>query len=374
LDVLGVSADAALTPFAGSYRFLDLARATFANSGISCPGETRAATRGPRAVPPPPVRGGRAARVLEALRRLSSESRLGAAGTVAVLSADHVLQIDLREVHALHRELAADVTLVGLPIPFGEQMPRTMLLPARDRAIVEVRRSAASTVASLSWAGDLLVSARALPAVVAALSADVPRDDASLLGRLAETLRVVAYDVVDGRIPGTEHAHGAYWHEPTSIEAYYAAQMDLCGGAPSLDLFNPAWPLPSAPSPFGPSKVALDEAGRPGQTISCLVADGALVRGAMVGNSVLGHGVVVESGAEVQDCVLMDGCYVGRYAKVRRAVIGAGAIVPDGIEIGFGITPPWAQERPSGLILISDRDSNLRIEAPSERESSALGA
>ena len=373
LEALGVASDAALTPFAGSYRFLDLARATFANSGVSCPGETRAATRGPRAVPPPPVRGGRAARVLEALRRLSSETRLGA-GTVAVLSADHVLQVDLREVHAVHRDLGADVTLVGLPIPFGEQEPRTMLLPARDRTVVEVRRSAASTVASLSWAGDLLVSARALPTLLAALSADVPRDDASLLGRLAETLRVVAYDVVDGCIPGTEHAHGAYWHEPTSVEAYYGAQMDLCGGAPGLDLFNPAWPLPSAPSTFGPSKVALDEAGRPGQTISCLVADGALVRGAMVANSVLGHGVVVESGAEVQDCVLMDGCYVGRHAKVRRAVVGAGAIVPDGIEIGFGATPPWAQERPSGLILISDPGSNLRIEAPSERESSALGA
>jgi len=373
LDALGVSTDAALTPFAGSYRFVDLARATFANSGVSCPGETRAATRGPRAVPPPPVRGGRAARVLEALRRLSSSSRVGA-GTVAVLSADHVLQVDLREVHAVHRDLGADVTLLGLPIPFGAREPRTMLLPARDRTVVEVRRSAASTVASLSWAGDLLVSSRALPTLQAALSADVPRDDPSLLGRLAETLRVVAYDVVDGSIPGTEHAHGAYWHEPTSVEAYYAAQMELCGGAPGLDLFNAAWPLPAAPSPFGPSKVALDEAGRPGQTISCLVAEGTLVRGAMVANSVLGHGVVIESGAEVQDCVLMDGCYVGRCARVRRAVIGAGAIVPDGVEIGFGVTPPWAQERPSGLTLVADRDASLRIESPAEHESSALGA
>jgi ADP-glucose pyrophosphorylase len=120
--------------------------------------------------------------------------------------------------------------------------------------------------------------------------------------------------------------------------------------------------------------VALDEAGRPGQTISCLVAEGTLVRGALVANSVLGHGVVIESGAEVQDCVLMDGCYVGRCARVRRAVIGAGAIVPDGVEIGFGVTPPWAQERPSGLSLVADRDASLRIESPAEHESSALGA
>src|SRR5262245_57160807 len=89
LDVLGVPADAALTPFAGSYRFLDLALATLANSRVRTPGGTRD-VRGPQAVPPPHGRGGRAARVLEALRRFSSGARLGGSSTVAVLSADHV--------------------------------------------------------------------------------------------------------------------------------------------------------------------------------------------------------------------------------------------------------------------------------------------
>ena len=162
----------------------------------------------------------------------------------------------------------------------------------------------------------------------------------------------MAHDVVDGVLPGIEHAHGAYWHEPTSIEAYYGAQMDLCGQRPGLDLFNPAWPLPAAPTQFGPSKVGLDEAGRPGQTLSCLVADGALVRG-VVANSVVGRGVIVESGAEVQDCVLLDGCHVGRYARVRRAVVGAGAVIPDGAEIGYGATPPWALERAVGATLVA---------------------
>lgn len=381
LEALGVVSDAALTPFAGSYRFLELAQATFANSGVRCPAAARQSTvRGPRAVPPSPTRGGSATRVFEALRRLSSGSRLAGVSTIAVLSADHVLQADLRELHAIHRDLRADVTLAGLPIPFGEQAVRTMLLAARDRSLVEVRRSAASTVANLSWAGDLLVSTRALPAVLASLASDVPRDDVSLLTRLAESVRVAVHDVVDSCLPGVEHAHGAYWHEPTSVEAYYGAQMELCGPAPGLDLFNAAWPLPAAPRPFGPAKVGLGEAGRPGQTLSCLVADGVVVRGGVVANSVLGHGVVVDSGAEVEDCVLMDGCYVGRYARVRRAVVGAGAVVPDGIEIGYGVTPDWAQERASGLTLVSDRDARRHagpstgLGSESERESSALGA
>jgi glucose-1-phosphate adenylyltransferase len=373
LDALGASADAALTPFAGSYRFVDLARATLANSGVRCPGDTRHAARGPRAVPPPPARGGRGARVVDAMRRLAAASRLGGVDAIAVLPADHVLQTDLRELHAFHRERGADVTLAGLPVPFGEQALRTLLLSARDRTLVEVRRAPSSAVADLSWAGDLVVSTRALPALLAAVTADTPRDDVAILGRLADAARVVVYDVVDGVLPGLEHAHGAYWHDPTSIEAYYGAQMELCGKLPGLDLFNPAWPLRAAPTQFGPSKVGLDEAGRPGQTLSCLVADGALVRG-VVANSVVGRGVMVETGADVQDCVLLEGCWVGRYARVRRAVVGAGAVVPDGAEIGYGVTPPWGLERPSGLTLVADRDTRLAVASQREHDSSALGA
>jgi glucose-1-phosphate adenylyltransferase len=370
LEVIGVPADAALTPFAGSYRFIDLALATLANSRVRTPASTRDA-RGPRAVPSPHGRSGRAARVLEALRRLSSGSRLGGIATVAVLSADHVLQIDLRELHVLHRELGADVTLVGLPVPFGERHSRTMLLSGPDRTLVEVRRAAATTVANLSWAGDLLVSARALPGILAALGPEAPRDDVSVLTRLAERFRVIVHDALDSNLPGAGHARAAYWHEPTSIEAYYAAQMDLCGQRPALDLFNPAWPLPAAPSLFGPARMALDDGGHPGQAVSCLVSDGAVIRGGYVATSVVGRGVVVESGAEVEDCLLMDGCHIGRGACVRRTVVTPGAVVPDGVRIGYGATPEWAQARPSGLTIAAPR---LPLEAELQREGSALGA
>jgi ADP-glucose pyrophosphorylase len=76
----------------------------------------------------------------------------------------------------------------------------------------------------------------------------------------------------------------------------------------------------------------------------------------------------------VQDCVLLEGCWVGRYARVRRAVVGAGAVVPDGAEIGYGVTPPWGLERPSGLTLVADRDTRLAVASQREHDSSALGA
>ena len=76
----------------------------------------------------------------------------------------------------MHRDLGADVTLVGLPVPLGEQGQRTMLLRDRDRTLVEVRRATATAVANLSWAGDLLVSMpHAFPPVLAALAPEAAR-------------------------------------------------------------------------------------------------------------------------------------------------------------------------------------------------------
>jgi glucose-1-phosphate adenylyltransferase len=82
--------------------------------------------------------------------------------------------------------------------------------------------------------------------------------------------------------------------------------------------------------------VVADAAGRAGQALDSLVSDGAVIRGGVVVKSVVGHGVVVESGAEVEDSILLDGCRIGRGARVRRALIGAGAVIDDEEEIGYG--------------------------------------
>ena len=166
-----------------------------------------------------------------------------------------------------------------------------------------------------------------------------------------QRLAVGAYDGLDNRIPGVPE--GAYWHDPTTLEAYYEAQMDLCTPHPALDLYNVAWPLLPVASGLGPAKLVADAAGHAGQALNSLVSDGAIIRGGAVFNTVVGHGVVVESGAEVEDSVLLDGCRIGRGARVRRALVGAGAVVGVAGEIGYGPSPAApARVVDSGLTLV----------------------
>jgi glucose-1-phosphate adenylyltransferase len=301
---------------------------------------------------------GRAARLLRALarcRRLVAVQRFDA---IVVLLADHILHVDLRQLLEAHRGLGGEVTLAALPVPTDEARSRTVLRLGADGAVADIRVAPAGSAAgpdghglALSWAGDLVLSPPALAAL--RIGGPGPDDDDALLRPLAAARRVMAHDVIGSRPPEPPRPAAGYWHDPTTLEVYYEAQMDLCRLRPVLDLYDPSWPVLPASSGLGPAKVVADSAGRPGHAINTLVSDGAIIRGAMVVNGILGHGVVIESGAEVEDTVLLDGCRIGRHARVRRAVVGAGAVVADGEEIGFSsCAPPPARVARSGLTVL----------------------
>jgi glucose-1-phosphate adenylyltransferase len=371
--------DAALTPFAGAYRFVDFALATLGNSGVKTvwvatprPGAAlrahlTAARRGRFArlgiVAQRPDLGSRAARLRAAL--VAAGAVAGTADTIALLSADHVLNVDLRQLVAAHRDLGADVTVAALPFGLDavESRPlgRTVLdvtaehrVRAVQHAPVVPATAPGTRSAGYTWAGDLMLRASALPALLEAVGDAPELSDAAFLGAAVSTLRVCAFDVLAGHLPGTPERTPTYWHEPTSVEAYYEAQMELCSARPPFELHNPAWPVAPAPTGLGPARVVCDPAGRLGQVVNALVADGAVIRGGVAANTVVGHAVVIESGAEVEDAVLLAGCRIGRGARVRRAVVGPGAVVGGGGAVGWDAPPPAGCEvLPSGLTLVS---------------------
>jgi glucose-1-phosphate adenylyltransferase len=366
--------DAALTPFAGQYRLLDFALATLANCGVTASyvaapvvspalrihlgRAARARSRRPSLLTLPAPGGAPAtpgARLAAVLATRRFPDRYGTAAVV-LLGADHVLQFDVRQVYDVHRASRADVTLIALSMPAAERGHYCAIGSLLGSAAARGSSTGPATTHSLPhgfawvWAGDMIVSASAFSPLLDALRQDRAGE---LPAILADTLRVVVYDVGENRLPGCGRRLGAYWHAPISLESYYDAHMNLCTPRPSLDLHNPAWPPPAMPCDLGPARIVTDAAGRSSHVLNTLVSGGSLVRGATVINAVLGRGVVIESGAEVEDCVLLDGCRVGRGARVRRAIVGAGAVVTDGAQVGYGRESlQSAHVAPSGLTLV----------------------
>jgi len=120
-----------------------------------------------------------------------------------------------------------------------------------------------------------------------------------------------------------------------TLDAYYEAQKDLCGLVPSLNLYNPNWPIRTASYPDPSAKFTFDKEGRPGQATGSIISGGCILSGGSVSGSVLGRGVRIQSSAIVEDSILFDNCIVGAKSRIRRAILDEGVQIPDSVSIGF---------------------------------------
>src|SRR3954447_9874056 len=107
-----------------------------------------------------------------------------------------------------------------------------------------------------------------------------------------------------------------YWRDVGTVDAYFAAHMDLLGDEPPFDLDDPAWPILTK----APVKRSSARLRRGAEVEDALVGPTADVAG-RVARSVLGRGCVIEPGAIVEDAVLLEGVVVRSGARVVRAVI-----------------------------------------------------
>src|SRR5581483_3329885 len=139
-----------------------------------------------------------------------------------------------------------------------------------------------------------------------------------ILPKLAGSAPIYAYNFEANRIPGDGEDSAPYWRDVGTIDAYYEANMDLNHVKPDLNLYNREWPVRSTSYPDPPAKFVFDQENRRGEALDSIVSGGCILSGGLVRKSVLGRGVRVNSGAIVEDCVIMDNCDIGRRSKLKR--------------------------------------------------------
>jgi len=126
----------------------------------------------------------------------------------------------------------------------------------------------------------------------------------------------------------------AYWRDVGTVDAYWAANIDLTDVVPELDLYDRAWPLWTYAEITPPAKFVHDEDGRRGQAVTSLVSGGCIISGAALRRSLLFTGVHVNSYASVENAVIMPYVNVGRGARLKNVVIDRGVKIPEGIVVG----------------------------------------
>ncbi len=179
--------------------------------------------------------------------------------------------------------------------------------------------------------------------------------------------RVFAYPFMD-----ENRKRNSYWRDVGTLDSFYAANMDLVGVDPELNLYDERWPIRTYQPNYPPPKFVFADPQRRGQALDSIVCNGTIVSGGTVRRSILGHRVRINSYALVEDSILFEGVEVGRHAKIRRAIIDKRVRIPEGMEIGYDPEADRARGflvTESGITVIAKAESTVTFwEHALERE------
>ncbi len=293
---------------------------------------------------------------------------------VVVFGADHIYRMDVRPMLRFHRENNAMATVAALPVPvdqaiefgtmevnehwrilaFHEKVPDPPQIPGRP----------GWTLASM---GNYIFDVSTLVTRLAADAEDP--NSAHDFGRnllpqmVQQQAPVFAYDFLTNDIPGDTEQNRGYWRDVGTIEAYYEANMDLRSALPALNIYNQQWPLRTASYPLGAAKFSPDGEGRHGYATDSIISTGCIIVGAKVVNSVFGRSVFVDSGAEIEDSIVLANCRIGAGARIRRAILDRNVELSPGEEIGFDAERDRSlyHVSESGIVVVAGRRSPVPI-------------
>ncbi len=295
---------------------------------------------------------------------------------VAIFGGDHIYRMNVASMIDFHMAKRAEVTVAAIPVPRHQAVEFGVIEAAADGRIMafhEKKAAAPTMPGDLSRVyasmGNYVFSTRTL---LDLLTADAKEPNSrhdfgmDILPKLAGRDPMFAYNFEANRIPGEPGDSIPYWRDVGTIDAYYEANMDLNHVKPELNLYNREWPVRSTSYPDPPAKFVFDEEGRRGEALDSIVSGGCILSGGLVRKSVLGRGVRVHTGAQVEGCVIMDNCDIGRHAKVRRAILDKNVRIPADAEVGYDLEADRARGwhvTESGIVVIGREHSPVPMAA-----------
>jgi glucose-1-phosphate adenylyltransferase len=302
---------------------------------------------------------------------------------VIVLAGDHIYKMDYRKMLQAHIDLGAEVTLASIEVPIADG-PRFGIVGVDESDRVISFQEKPASPPPMPGNPDLALASMGIyvftmEVLTRALEEDAALDDSrhdfgkNIIPALIGRGKVFSYPFYDENKKAAK-----YWRDIGTLDAYYAANMDLCQVNPEFNMYDPEWPLRTYQPQAPPAKFVFAEDGRKGDALDSLISPGCIVSGSRIAGSILCPNVRVHSFCQIDESILMPGVRVGRHARIRRAIIDRDVLIPRGACIGYypdedrkrhtvtddGIVVVTVEEEP---FIGPISDDSLRLEADADR-------
>ncbi|GIW79847.1 MAG: glucose-1-phosphate adenylyltransferase [Gemmatales bacterium] len=264
-----------------------------------------------------------------------------------ILAGDHIYKMDYGAMIQAHVERGADVTVGCIPVPI-EEGSSFGILEVNDRYDIERFHEKPEHPIPMPGFPNLCLASMGIyvfttRVMYEVLCQDATRPDSSHdFGHDVLPAMIDDYVVHAFRFLDKNRKKDAYWRDVGTLDAYYQANMDLIGIDPLLNLYDEEWPIHTYQPQLPPPKFVFNDEGprghaRRGEAHNSLLCQGCIISGGHVSHSVLSPNVRVNSYAIVEDSILFEGVDVGRYCRIRKAIIDKDVKIPPHTTIGYDL-------------------------------------
>lgn len=279
---------------------------------------------------------------------------------ILILAGDHIYKMDYGPMIAYHVEKGADLTIGCIEVPVDEAKAfgvmgvggegRVNMFLEKPDSPPEMPDNPGKALASM---GIYVFNTKFLFEQLI-YDADDPHSDhdfgKNVIPRVINRYQVFAYPFRD-----VQNNTQAYWRDVGTIDSYWAANLELIGVTPDLNLYDTEWPIWTHQEQLPPAKFVFDDEDRRGMAVDSMVSGGCIISGALVRHSLLFSNVIVNEQASVENSVILPNVIVNKKVKIRNAVVDKGCVIPEGMEIGFD---PVADKKrfevsPNGIVLVT---------------------
>ena len=293
---------------------------------------------------------------------------------ILILAGDHIYKMNYALLIADHVARGARCTVACIEVPLAEASAFGVMAIDDERRIVRFDEKPARptpmpgkpdvALASMGvyvFDADYLYQALQQDAESENSTRDFGKD---LIPAAVRRGHAFAHPFGDSCIKSAPDAP-AYWRDVGTVDAFWAANVDLTDTVPELDMYDREWPIWTYQEQLPPAKFVFDDDGRRGMAVDSLVSGGCIISGAAVRRSVLFSKVRVHSFSTIEESVLFPDVSVVRHCKLRRVVVDTGCQIPPGTVIGHDAAHDAERFfRTEGGVTLVTREMLARLATP----------
>lgn len=261
---------------------------------------------------------------------------------VLVLSGDHIYAMDYDPLITFHRDHQADVTIATIRVPMNDATRFGILDVDDNYRVTSFVEKPANPPSDLANMGVYVFNLKTLDKALwqdhytKHSSHDFGRD---ILPTLIndKSMRIFAYP------------HSGYWVDVGTVDTYWQSHMDLLIDEPPFNLNDRSWVIHTRTEERPPARVQRDAVVE-----DSMLSGGVVIEsGAVVRRSVLSPGVVVRRGALVEESVIFTDTVISAGAKVIRSILDKHVQVGENSQVGNSPNPrPTEPVSPESFVLV----------------------